>query len=615
MRKKWLAVMLGAAGVLTVMGMTAFAGELSVGDTSVEAVSAQVDGTVYEGALSTGATYFAYIPDNEDYGNRATSSPMLMVYGDGAYTAESAKETVISSGLAEIADHEHAPVILVNPLGDAWSAEDQGSYMAVKSLFSDDTGNGYDKYNQEGNEGLSAATTGEDGSEVPGAYPGTCTRMYVFAEGAGANFAYENLAQGIFDVGQYAGNAVWKPVGMFLLNADSETAVDLKGVTAEEYAALENDAARAVPAVLVNASQTVADAFAALDTEEQLKQVESDAQTLSEAHDVLLEAYDSVLEHSMTRDMGEGVSLLPLHSASQLGLIETREAFTSENGTEVRYYQYLPEEYETFEEGTLPLVLGFHGSGNTAEMFVWSSGWAEVAKDNDFMLVSVDQHVSLQTDENLGIIVEILKSLEEKYPVIDTTRVYATGFSMGSFMTGLLGANYDDLFAAIAPINLISIPEIAHGYILPTFYNGGEESHFNMPFMNEGAMAEVPTTNTDARATILNLLVNNKVMTQEEADAYEWPELTEDFIPAFAEGDSRYGIEADEVETVECPMYYNVKETIRRYNSEDGNCYTVLSSTSYAGHEPIWTVSENSWKFLSQFARNEDGSLTVTPAE
>ena len=612
MKKKGLALLLSFVFAMSSLGFVAMAEEVPViGDTSVEAVSAEIDGTVYQGELSTGATYFAYIPANDNYGNRATSNPLLVVYGDAAFTAESAKDTVIASGLGAIADHEQGPVILVNPLGDTWTEEDQASYIAVKDMFSDGTGNGYGMYNQEGNEGKSAAVTNEDGSETPGSYPGTCTRYYVFAEGSGADFAYEYLAQGIFSAAQYVGNAVWKPTGLFLLNAKSQEAVDLKGATAEDYAHLENDAARPVPAVIVNGSEAVQNAFAELEEDSYYQICESEATNLAEVKTELLAAYDDILEHYWTRDMGEGISLLPIRSAAAQGLVESKETFTSESGLEVIYYQYLPEEYETMEEGSLPLVLGFHGGGNDAEMFVWSSGWAEVAADHDFMLVSVDQHVALQTDENLGIVLEIVKALEEKYPVIDASRVYATGFSMGSIMSSLLGFNYDDVFAAIAPTNAISFLEPTHGNIVPVFYNAGENSHFNLPFMMEGAMAEVPTTNIEGRDKFLALMVNNGVMTQEEADAFEWPELNDEFVPSFASGDAKYGVEADETVTVNCDMYYGVEETIRYYNSADGNCYTVLSSATYAGHEPLWTVSQNAWDFMSRFSRNADGTISV----
>ena len=182
---------------------------------------------------------------------------------------------------------------------------------------------------------------------------------------------------------------------------------------------------------------------------------------------------------------------------------------------------------------------------------------------------------------------------------------------MGSIMSSLLGFNYDDVFAAIAPTNAISFLEPAHGNIVPVFYNAGENSHFNLPFMMEGAMAEVPTTNIEGRDKFLALMVNNGVMTQEEADAYEWPELNDEFVPSFATGDAKYGIEADETVTVNCDMYYGVEETIRYYNSADGNCYTAFSSATYAGHEPLWTVSQNAWDFMSRFSRNADGTISV----
>jgi hypothetical protein len=517
-------------------------------------------------------------------------------------------ETVMGSGLADIADHEQGPVILVNPAGEGWTAEDAASYLAVKDMFSDGTGTGY---NAEGDEGRSPVQVAEDGTETPGLYPGTCTRMIIFADGAGADFAYEYLAPGVFGAGQYSGNAVWKPVGMFLLNAADETQVDLKGVVAEEYAHIENDAARPVPAVIVNGSDQVKAAFADLEDESYYQIVESEAQNLAQAKAELLAAYDSLLEHHMTRDMGEGVTLLPLHSAEQLGMLEEKGSFTSEKGTEIVYYQYLPEGYESLEEGTLPVVFGFHGGGNDAEMFVWSSGWAEVAADNDFMLVSVDKHDILRSEDEPAIALELIDFLKEKYPMIDTSRLYATGFSMGSMTSGYLGYNFDDVFAAIAPINGVSFETPAHGYIVPTFYNGGENSHFNLPFMMEGARAEVPTTNVDSRPRYLALFVNNKVMTQEEADAFEWPELDDGFIASFTAGDPKYGVEADEVVEVECDTYYGVNAVIRYYNSDDGNCYTVLSTTNYAGHEPIWEIAEYQWDFMSRFSRNEDGTLTI----
>ena len=110
---------------------------MNISDISVEPASAKIDGTVYEGTLATGAACFAYVPAVEGYGTRPTSSPILLVYGDAAYTAETAKETALCSGLAEIADREKCPVLFLNPKGARWTAEDADSYLAAKNLYSD----------------------------------------------------------------------------------------------------------------------------------------------------------------------------------------------------------------------------------------------------------------------------------------------------------------------------------------------------------------------------------------------------------------------------------------------------------------------------------------------
>ena len=391
MKKRAIALLLCATLCVSLLGIPAFAadadtaetaGPSSVGDVSVEPVSETIDGDVYEGKLPTGATYFAYIPKNAEYGNRASSNPILIVYGDQAWTKESVKETALKSGLAEIADHEAGPVVFVNPKGETWTAEDVDSYLAVKDLFGDETGNTYDVYNDPANQGRAASTTAEDGTVTLGKYPGTRSRIYVFADGKGADFVYENLAKGVYGAGQYVGNAIWKPVGMFLLNATSEKAVDLKSATAEGYNHVANDSAVESPAVLVNCSAAVKAAIGAVNSPANIEVMVSDAKTLAGARTELLAGYDDLIEHHFTREQGEGVSLMNLRSADQQGFIETKETITVSDGTEVIYYQYIPKNYATYAAGTMPLVLGFHGSGNTAEMFTWSSGWAEVAGKN-----------------------------------------------------------------------------------------------------------------------------------------------------------------------------------------------------------------------------------------
>ncbi len=564
------------------------------GNTSVEIVSASVEGNVYEDTLTVTeggeegteptvlyeTTYFAYVPSGEGYGDRSTASPVLIVYGNEAFTSETVMETAMKSGLAEIADHEHAPVIFVNPSQESWNEADTASYLGVKNMFAD---------------GHSAEDTFTEGKNTEtGSYPGTCTRMYVFAEGAGADFVYENLAQGVYGSGQYMGNAIWKPVGLFLLNPSSENKVELDGLNADGYEYLENDQKREVPVVVVNGTEPVKEAFTALNSSENTLVTSDEAKDLSEAKAVLLEGYDAVMEHHLTRDAGFGISLLELPAASSIGLTESRETFQSSTGKSIDYFLYLPEGCEQAEASSIPLLLGFHGGGNSAEMYAWSAGWPQIAGENNFIFVSVDLHVDYVEE-----IVELKDALTEQFACIDTSRIYAAGFSMGSIKSSTLGFTYDDVFAAINPTNAISFIDAAHGNVVPVFYNAGENSHFNLPFMMEGKSAEIPTTNLNGREAFAKLLVSNGVIA--DAAQYEFDE----------NADAMFGIAGTETNAVESKECSNVTETIRRYNSIDGNCYTVMSTTSNAIHEPLRVVSENAWEFMSQFSRNGDGTVAI----
>ena len=54
-----------------------------------------------------------------------------------------------------------------------------------------------------------------------------------------------------------------------------------------------------------------------------------------------------------------------------------------------------------------------------------------------------------------------------------------------------------------------------------------------------------------------------------------------------------------------------VKDIVSSYANEDGTVYTVLVAvTSIYEYEDV--NAETAWAFLSQFSRNEDGSISIT---
>lgn len=83
---------------------------------------------------------------------------------------------------------------------------------------------------------------------------------------------------------------------------------------------------------------------------------------------------------------------------------------------------------DLFDEGkkSVPLVLGFHGGGDSCFFFATMAGWANIAHNNNFLLVTVENHLNSTATEMLEVINELKKIYN-----IDETKIYSTGFSMG----------------------------------------------------------------------------------------------------------------------------------------------------------------------------------------
>jgi poly(3-hydroxybutyrate) depolymerase len=155
-----------------------------------------------------------------------------------------------------------------------------------------------------------------------------------------------------------------------------------------------------------------------------------------------------------------------------------------EDGVNREFIVYRPGNLDTNDE--VPVVFMFHGSGQNGEMFYENSGWKEKADAEGFMVVfptglkyhvfseekvihgSVEQDVArYQTkwntldlgkqldpaypDQELADDVQFTRDMlafvEENYAV-DSSRVYASGFSNGSGFVNRLVLEASDIFAA-----------------------------------------------------------------------------------------------------------------------------------------------------------------------
>lgn len=114
------------------------------------------------------------------------TAPIFLYFGDGAYTADTAKELLKKNGLAEVAAEQGSSIVIVNPLnGSTWSDQDKDVYSAIYSLFSDSS-------SATLTDGISIDPTDETKTKkIAGSYQ----RIYVYAVGKGADFAAENVVK------------------------------------------------------------------------------------------------------------------------------------------------------------------------------------------------------------------------------------------------------------------------------------------------------------------------------------------------------------------------------------------------------------------------------------
>ena len=241
----------------------------------------------------------------------------------------------------------------------------------------------------------------------------------------------------------------------------------------------------------------------------------------------------------------------------------------------------------------VPLVLGFHGGGDSCFFFATMAGWAKIAHRHNFLLVTIENHLNSTATE----MIELLEILKKKYN-IDTHRIYATGFSMGGCKTWDMVQEYPQVIAAAAPMDATwdvglnvygnkvekgintSVP-------VPIFYAGGEVTPLpELPFQEQKCL--------DRMAYVL--LLNNA----EAAERYENEVRLEN---KDSWENKIWGINGDEVEQ----SYDESRDatlTMQKFRSTDGRILSVFGSISGQGHDCREHTCEHAWKFMSQFTRD-----------
>ena len=240
------------------------------------------------------------------------------------------------------------------------------------------------------------------------------------------------------------------------------------------------------------------------------------------------------------------------------------------------------------DNGAVPMVVVFHGGGDSALHMAHVSGWYRVAQRNDFLLVCVENHLNSTATE----VMALLEHLKEKYPV-DEKRIYASGFSMGGIKTWDMYQEYPDVFAALAPMG--ATVEVGHNVYfgpspvepnrsvpVPVFYAGGEITPLpELPFQADKCCERI------RYVFEVNRVKHPYDVQYAEREAWANP---------------IWGLDGDRTEKIADASRGSIL-TIQYFTSDDGVERTALASIDNQGHECREHTCEQAWYFMSRFSR------------
>lgn len=263
---------------------------------------------------------------------------------------------------------------------------------------------------------------------------------------------------------------------------------------------------------------------------------------------------------------------------------------------EVGYVLFYDEKLDPEDKDhPFPLLLCFHGGGDTAIATAIIGEWPQIAKANGFMLCAVEMHMGVTASETM----QIVKKLEDEY-AIDKGRIYATGFSMGGIKSWDMYQEYPEYFAALAPMcatvdvgentQFSKAAKVNEDIMVPVFYVGGEQSPLaELPFQEGKCFERVRHTFK------VNRVVKPYDMDKADKDSWE---------------DPVYAVKGDEEEVLHDPDFEGSATHVRRFYSEDGNIYTQFVSVSNQKHEIRPFTCRLAYEFMKKFARR-NGKIVI----
>ncbi len=120
--------------------------------------------------------------------------------------------------------------------------------------------------------------------------------------------------------------------------------------------------------------------------------------------------------------------------------------YTTPDGREG--WVYVPDAVQDNPDNKVPLVMMLCMTGGDPQATVEDAGWKEIALEENLIILA-PVYKSKETYSQTAPLVSAVEYISENYPV-DTTRIYAAGFSNGGGACVALANDYPQVFASIS---------------------------------------------------------------------------------------------------------------------------------------------------------------------
>jgi len=380
-----------------------------------------------------------YIYRSSDrYGKRSfwRLNTCFLVFSESHFKSiDDAKALLDKTGLVELIEKIRGSVILVGPIGDTWGQADFDAYQKLQTMLH------WEAVNDFG---------------VFGFY-------YVIGKNEAATFIYNYIVPNGDDLSRIAGILA---VGgeMTKGKATRGSAPVYLAAPPETAVTLLKSANSVNPKVIADSTTTIF-----INDRNPAQKVIIDTSN-KDFKSYIAAAYETLFKRTMRLPVVPGRDYL--FDAAPFALSERiipeeigLTIIAHENGEKLagtnieRWYEYIPSGTEGLTE-KIPLILQLHGSDDDPRAQVEQNGWLHIAAKEKIIMVAPDHQTivdstvpaSEKAKNKVDKLMKLVDYMIDKYPQVDPSRIYCTGFSLGGMATSSCAWYATERFAAVAPM-------------------------------------------------------------------------------------------------------------------------------------------------------------------